>query len=372
MMSLALALLPLAHASTTTTAVQLPPAPICETEVTVEVSAAFPALTVTSWKNPQARTMKQAQDFAAREGVCTLRMVVHPGVYAESLVIDRATHLVAAPFAAPPTIQGSLDNPHGHALSLVSVDLIGGIGFGVRQVGGALTLIDVSVRDVRSAKGTGGVAVSASGRAEVRAEDVFLSYNDGGALRIEGPGTRLHLSGAEVFGNLHAPDAIDPSDTAAVAVVDGARAFVQDSGIAGNLGVGLAASGAGTGVHFRDGYVDDTRTSATQEGTNLLVTGGASLELRSWTSTGAEVVGLMERQGLLRSSQGLLGDNRIGATLETATDDCFYETRYTGNALDQAFDEIEMPTFDQVKCQLDGSCPPPPPPPPCADVPWED
>jgi hypothetical protein len=214
---------------------------------------------------------------AAKAKICGVTLFVRPGRYVEAVAVTRHTRIVGLTVAGAPSARVAIEGPvsnHGpnvldlrnvqlswlrdapadgvfvdHPCAvtrLTDVDVVGYVGFGIRQRGGSLWLARVGVTDTRAlpdslAHGTG-VLLTCGVRG--RFVDVQFDFNQTAGLLMAGAGTEVDAIGLVVRRTSVHPSLIDPDlggPWGAVHVRNEARLVATGFLVADNwmLGIGV-------------------------------------------------------------------------------------------------------------------------------------
>jgi predicted Ser/Thr protein kinase len=253
-------------------------------------AAPIPAKQIVVGRGPRANCLSLR--VALRQAPPSATILVLPGVYKESLVVDRSV-----------TIQGE-----GDAEGIL-------IPEGITIEGGSLGLVNVTVGN------SWGVALRVLPGAQVRARDVCFQEAPAGGVEL-GPGTTGDFLRCRFNGN----------GAAGLLAMEGSRSTLEDCELAGNQLAGLHAFGGAT-VRFRacrivanEGIgisaVDAADVVLVEcelgrnQGPGMLLDRGAAGRLGQCFVTGGRSLGVQCRQGATLSLEGCLVEgNALGGLL---------------------------------------------------------
>lgn len=178
-----------------------------------------------SAENP-FRTIGESMDKARFLALCAIEVVIAPGRYRETVIVDRDLILRGA--APGVVVEGSILNFEGHRLEVHGLTLLnspspgaivvpfacssttirdvlidGATGYGVRQARGGLEMFRTQVRGTRgeTSESSSGAGIRLSGGLRGALRLVEIEGNSGGGLLIEGLSTRVYAGGLLVRRN---------------------------------------------------------------------------------------------------------------------------------------------------------------------------
>ncbi len=329
-------------------------------------------------------TIQQALAVADQNLACNLDIHVSVGTYSGNLNISRNTRILGEGASAP-VLTGSILNSKGQTLVIHFFNIAGAADIALSQSGGTLELRQVTVSQTRrrSPGPEAGTAVMIKGGAQVVIEQGQLTENEGQALWISDPGTRVLTNGLRVEKNKVNPAAMaaaassDFSHSAAIEVTNDATLLAQNFSVTDNEFIGVLLHQRAR-AHFRQGTVSGTldfaNSSGIRGGNNFQIMSKAALELHGFVSERAQGFGVIVQDGYLTASTGQINNNVDGIAfmppLPQANYDigeCFAEDiSFQGNGVVNGGAIVPLPSV----CNMS----PPPPqcsqPPNCAFVPW--
>jgi len=248
---------------------------------------------------------------------------------------------------------------------------------GIYQEGGTLKLVNVALlrtkaTNQQSHSGTGILLV---GGVTAILHDVQLAYNEDGAFRIEGTGSRVYANKVTVKEN-----GCKGSDSAhytfgngAVEVSKGAVLFMENSIIMNNEFIGVFIFEGGK-AHIRNTTVEGTTSVRTVQGnlgganitvyqqTANLSFGTTELELTNVTSTGSDFCGLQIIDAWIRCQDVTITGNMFGLNIQNPNtinspglDVCFDNTSNYNNEVDYSLEYLPVPDPAEALDTIDGS-----------------
>jgi hypothetical protein len=254
-------------------------------------AAPAPAKQIVVGRGPRANCLSLR--VALRQAPPSATILVLPGLYKESLVVDKAV-----------TIQGE-----GDAEGILIPEGI------TVEAGGDLSLVNVTVEN------SWGVALRLLPGAQARAKDVCFQEAPAGGVEL-GPGTTGDFLRCRFNGN----------GSAGLLAMEGSRSTVEDCELAGNQLTGLHACGGarvqlracrivanlGIGVSAVDAadVSLDLCELGRNQGPGMLLDRGAAGRLAQSFVTGGRSLGIQCRQGASLSLEGCLVEgNALGGVL---------------------------------------------------------
>ena len=231
------------------------------------------------------RTVSRALEHAETLQAMKVRVILHSGVYDESINITRATDIIGC--EPVPKIKGTIDGG-GRNLRLEKIEVREAIEQGVRQDGGTLEMTGCRIVGTRRSGGdpSSGRGLTLSGGATAVLSGCVFRSNEGQAILLTGTGTRATCSDLQAAYNRVHPDAAqnaadnnDVSGTGCIEVSDGAKFQMEEFDLVGNEYIGLQLRG-GSSAHLRYGRIDGTENLDNYGGYNLAVFDGSHIELQ--------------------------------------------------------------------------------------------
>lgn len=290
------------------------------------------------------RSIAEALVAADEAQVCGVEIVLHAGIYTESIRVTRATRIDGSPDR--PIIIGSLHNPDGHELSvsrvvfedspapgaivadgpcgavteITGVTIRNAASHGVFQRGGALRIVGLDARGTMPdpADGNTGRAIRLVGGVQAAIGLANLSFNVGGGLLAGGEHTQVFLALSTIGHNDVHPLLASALSFAGIGieVTDRALLLTEFTQLVGNRGTGILVANDAR-AHFRYGRIEHTRKFAVAGegdvyGINAQALDGGTLELSHFRNSHAALVAFFLLRGYGRASHGLIGYNPIG------------------------------------------------------------
>jgi hypothetical protein len=301
------------------------------------------------------QTITAALAKAQSAGACGVDIRVRGGTYRGDLIITRDTSI--QPEGGRATIEGSVINrgPHRLAISsiqilpisiagadafgvdvdhpcaktiLVEVAIVGATGYGVRQRGGTLAVVQSLVWGTRSqpsfvTRGTG-IYLTCGTRATFTS--LHLVQNESAALQVSGTGTEVSATDLRIddTGD-HPTPGLDsggvPLGMGALQVRFGALLSANFFRVQRSRGAGIAVMGGGR-AFFENGAVRETLPRScvvttcpeAPYGHNAITHDGGRLSMRNFTLTRAELCGLMMSAGVTGHGEADLSFGEISSS----------------------------------------------------------
>ena len=295
----------------------------------------------------------QALQAAAARDACKLTIEAGPGEYAESISTRIPSLAIKSRTSNRPVLRGSIDHTNGGLLELVSIDIVRANRYGIRQVGGRLSLVSVRITDTQAAPSeidSGiGLWVSGGGQAVVRL--CVLERNAMNAIRAEGQGTRAWLVRSIVRGTGAHPLALsrigaDPHaqvDIGAVVVTRSAAAWLSGMTIEDSVMAGLTVTHGAT-VRLDHGVVRRVTGEAAR---GLHVASEATLEWIDTTVSDCVLCGVALYQAFATARGGSITRASIGLCTRSprSPTSCMRGPRYMDVRIPLQADSYEAPSL---------------------------
>jgi hypothetical protein len=185
----------------------------------------------------------------------------------------------------------------GAQIDLTEVSVANNRGFGVNADGAGtrVTIRRSVVRDTREATDIGpGIGISVTNGAALDLRESLIAANTTNGVLVSGVGDGGRATATITASRVRAT-ALDAHGTTGHGLVVWDGALLRATGVIvdGNQGVGVAASGVGTTVEMRDGFVRGVRAGADGgAGVGIHVTGGASADISGTVLEGNQGAGV--------------------------------------------------------------------------------
>lgn len=291
------------------------------------------------------RTIAEALAAADTAQACGVEIILHPGMYRESVTLTRALRIEGT--VDRPVIVGRIFNGAGHPLEVSRVALEGSPApgaivvdgpcgsstevanvvirnanhHGIYQRRGSLRVIGTDIRGTVPAPGDAdtGRAIRLLDGAQATIGLTDMSFNVGGALLASGDGTRVYLALSQVTSNTVHPQIASmflPARAGIVTAADRALLLAEFTSIVGNSGNGIVVVDDAR-AHYRYGRIEHGRTVLVggdddSYGINALAIDGGTLQLTHFRSNHADFVGMAFLRAYGRASHGLVAYNTLG------------------------------------------------------------
>ncbi len=141
-----------------------------------------------------------ALSLAAKLKACGVNIAAERGEYVESITTQVRNVSIKSHTGGRPLLRGSITHTGGGFLGLTSIDIVGASRVAIRKIGGQASLLSVRVSDTVAVANEidTGIGLWVSGAAEVVVRMSVFHHNAHNAIRAEGAGTRLWMSGTSV------------------------------------------------------------------------------------------------------------------------------------------------------------------------------
>ena len=230
-------------------------------------------------------TIARALEHAGALEAMKVRVILHFGIYDESVTITRATDIIGQ--EPIPKIRGTIDGA-GRNLRLENIEVREAPDYGILQAGGALEMTNCRTVGPRRSNDdpASGRGLKLSGGATATLSSCVFRSNEGQALLLTGSGTKATCSDLQASYNQVHPLAAqntaesgEADGTACIEAVNGAKLQMEEFDLVDNEYIGVLIRDDAK-AHMRNGRFEGTIALGNYGGFNLLVKSGSHIELR--------------------------------------------------------------------------------------------